>query len=158
MPKRAATEIARGKPKAAKTAAGKDRCDLCYQSHYARQMLFVNGRMRHSFCWPALRKIVWERTFYTVKGKQYVEINQPDGEDWKLVRIQRRFGEVKVDYSYHDQRCKKIFELMNKEWMMKQVNCTSKAVRVELIQTAGASQYVNVALALVSSAQVQQRP
>jgi len=151
MPKRAsskgaaATEIARGKPKAAKTAAGKDRCDLCYQSHYAREMLFVNGRKRHRLCWPALRKIVWERTFYTVNGKQYVEIHWPDRDDWQLLKIERPFGEVKVDRS---DRCNKIFELMNKEWMMKQVNCVSKAVRAELIQTAGASQYVNVALAL----------
>jgi hypothetical protein len=36
------------------------------------------------------------------------------------------------------------------EYMMKQVNCASKNVRAELIHTAGASQYVNVALALAA--------
>ena len=73
-----------------------------------------------------------------------------DDDPWVQLKLPRRFGEVVIcahDRFHHHE---KYYELMNKEWMMKQVNCVSKAVRAEMIQTAGASQYVNVALALAA--------
>ena len=148
MPKRAASATGRA-PKFAKfTSGGKPRCDRCYKSNYAKSMLEVNGRKRHRACWPALSKIVWEERGYTVNGKQYFEINQPDRDDWYLLNIPRPFGEIVMDRSFHDQRCKKIFELMNKEFMMKAVNCVSRRVRDALLRTSGAELRVNVALAL----------
>ena len=80
----------------------------------------------------------------------------PDSDDWNLLRIPRPFGEIVMDRSFHDKRCKKIFELMNKEFMMKAVNCVSKGVRDALLRTSSAGLEnsvaagleVNVALAL----------
>ena len=74
-----------------------------------------------------------------------------DDDPWVQLKLPRRFGEVVICASDRFHHHEKYYELMNKEWMMKQVNCVSKAVRAELIQTAGASQYVNVALALAAN-------
>jgi hypothetical protein len=141
MPKRAATEIARGKPKAAKTPGGKDRCDICYKCDGAKHMLFVNGRWRHKKCWPALEKIQDEWVMPALLC---------DDNPWFHLTYARPFGEVVICAHDRFNHYEKYYDLMNKEFMMKQVNCVSKGVRAELIQTAGTSQYVNVALALAA--------
>jgi len=136
MAKRVATDIARGKPKAAKTATGKDRCDRCYKVVYDKQAsVEVNGRRRHSECWPA---------FMVAKRELHAAI---EGLlDWDKTGANLEF-EVPV-CQYHQT----VQQLEDKEYMMKQINCVSKKVRAELIETAGASQYVNVALALAAKA------
>ena len=73
-----------------------------------------------------------------------------DDNPWYHLTFARPFGEVVIGKSDRFHHHEKYYELMNKEWMMKQVNCVSKGVRAELIQTAGTSQYVNVALALAA--------
>ena len=129
------TDITRGKPKPTKTPGGKDRCDRCYKVVYDNQgSVVVNGRRRHEECWPA---------FMVAKRELHAAIRGLEERD--KIRSNPVF---EVPFCQYIQT---VQQLEDKEFTMKQINCASKNVRVQLIHTAGASQSVNVALALAMS-------
>ena len=101
-------------PKARHTPAGRERCDICHKAVYETQNCEeVNGRIRHWLCWPGYLKLNRERhaCFSAIQA-------DPARQLYAL-----------IDFN------QKVQQLKDFEWLMKAVNCTSKAVRDELLRS-----------------------
>ena len=95
------------------TPAGRERCDICHKVVYETQNCEeVNGRIRHWLCWPGYLKLESERRSH------FGIIQDPARQLFAL-----------IDFS------QKVQQLKYFEWLMKAVNCTSKAVRDELLRS-----------------------
>jgi hypothetical protein len=122
MPKRAATPTGRPpKRLATTTQGGKPRCDRCRKPVFENQISDdVNGRSRHRSCWPALvqadavRRAAWWDTC--------------GGSDPAHTRMER-YKQILENFQDEGER------LIEKEFVMKAVNCVSKGVREALLRT-----------------------
>jgi len=110
MPKRAAAVA--GPRKAAKTLAGRDRCDRCHKAIFETQRSSeVNGRRRHQDCWPGYNQAVarWEASWRATLPSHALALE-----------LYKRFAS-------------ELDALREREASMKALNCVSKAVRLELL-------------------------
>ena len=101
-------------PKARHTPAGRERCDICQKAIYQTQNCEkVNGRIRHWLCWPGYLKLhrKWRARFSAIQA-------DPARQLWAMINFNQ-----------------KVQQLKDFEWLMKAVNCTSKAVRDELLRS-----------------------
>jgi hypothetical protein len=125
MPKRAATPAGLAPKRAAlalgtTTPGGKPRCDRCRKAIFENQISReVNGRIRHRDCWPA----------HKVLENQWLH-------EWAIIRDDpmRNTNGTYYNESFNAY-LKKWDQLIEKEFMMKAVNCVSKGVREALHRT-----------------------
>ena len=118
--------VAEGSRKAAKTHAGRERCDRCQKAVFENQVTRgVNGRVRHLDCWPAYKRLQ-EQTMASAIASRYSDLSA-------LLRTFDMETEA----------------LREREACLKAVNCVSKGVRDALMRTCG-GQEVSVALALAN--------
>jgi hypothetical protein len=125
MPKRVAAAAA-GPRKAAKTPAGRDRCDRCRKAIYESQRSSeVNGRCRHQDCWPGYWQCV-------ARFDARLQVGAPS---------HARFLATYKSFAFE------LDALREREAEMKALNCVSKAVRLELLALPN-SVWPSLALAL----------
>ena len=120
MSKRSAAASA-GSRKAAKTPAGRDRCDRCGKAIFGSQVQEeVNGRCRHADCWPAYKQ---RRAVFFARLNLCSSV--PEFPFTTLAVVQQFNREV-------DQ-------LIEREALMRALNCVSKMVRFELLRLPNSS-------------------
>ena len=128
MSKRSAAASA-GSRKAAKTPAGRDRCDRCGKAIFGSQVQEeVNGRCRHADCWPAYKQ---RRAVFFARlnlCSSYPEF------PFTTIAVVQQFN-------------REVDQLIEREALMRALNCVSKMVRFELLRLPNSSWPV-LALAL----------
>jgi hypothetical protein len=124
MPKRAASPAGLAPKRAAlalgtTTPGGKPRCDRCRKAVLENQIQEpVNGRIRHRSCWPESVKLHTELSFCMRRAVMaYLDRDNV-------------YMEVLINYFVE-----KKLQLIEKEFVMKAVNCVSKGVRDALLRT-----------------------
>jgi hypothetical protein len=123
---------------AATTRTGKHRCDICRKVIFKKDStpFAVNGRFRHRQCWPALWK--------TAKTIGF------GGHDWGAAL--QALETERPHTALNAAQLQPVYNLIDREQMMKAVNCVSKGVRDSLLRNGGQIDRVSAALALANGA------